>query len=243
MNPDTNRNTRTTLPLLVLLLGTLPWLTACGGQNEPAATASGATAQASEALEAKAHGIGNKVREEMAREDIKLDSDAAGAGKARITPEGDLYIDGKRIAVDDEQRALLLAYRGHITEVAASGAEIGIESAKVATQAVGVAIASIFSGESSDEIGARIEADVEKKIRGSVAGLCSHLPALMETQQALVASLPEFEPYADMDGSDIDECMDETTVADASTQDADKQEADNDARDNEAAEAEAASRQ
>ncbi|GAB3332844.1 DUF2884 family protein [Marilutibacter aestuarii] len=233
MTSHTHPAARKALPALVLLLGTLPWLSACGGPDTQAGKATSATAQAGTALEGKSREIGAKVREKMATEDIGIDSDQAGVPDAKITPEGDFLVDGKQVAVNAEQRALLLKYRQHITEVAASGAEIGVESASVATQAVGAAIASIFSGESSEDLGNRIEADVEEKIRGSVAGLCAQLPALMETQQALVAVLPAFEPYADMDDSDFDDCMDETSVAGA----------DPAAPANEAAEAEAAARQ
>ncbi len=233
MTFQAHRPFRKALPTLVLLLGTLPWLSACGGTDNPTGKASSVTAQASTELEGKSLEVGAKVREKMATQDIGVDSDRAGVPDAKITPEGDFLIDGKQVAVNAEQRALLVKYRRHVTEIAASGAQIGVESASVATQAVGVAIASIFSGESTEDLGDRIEADVEKKIRGSVAGLCSQLPALMETQQALVAALPEFEPYADMDDSDFDDCMDETSVAGA----------DPAPPANEAAEAEAAPRQ
>ncbi len=233
MTSHAHSPSRKALPALVLLLGTLPWLSACGGPESQAGKATNATTQASTVLESKSREVGAKVREKMAAEDIGVDSDRAGVPDAKITPEGDFLIDGKQVAVNDEQRALLVKYRQHITEVAASGAEIGIESASVATQAVGVAIASIFSGESTEDLGDRIEADVEKKIRGSVAGLCRQLPALMETQQALVAALPEFEPYADMDRSDFDDCMGDLPVADAEAA----------PPANEAAEAEAAPRQ
>ena len=37
--------------------------------------------------------------------------------------------------------------------------------------------------------------------------ICVQLPALLETQQQLSASLPEFAPYANMDQSDIDDCI------------------------------------
>ncbi|MBB1089210.1 hypothetical protein H4F99_12050 [Lysobacter sp. SG-8] len=215
--------------IVLALLCCLPLMAACSRDANPAHSAAEGTRQASMQLREKMAEVRDKVREEMATEDMGLDSDDPNAPKARITPAGDLYIGDTAVAIDEAQRALLLEYRQRIAGVAAAGAEIGMHSASVATDAVGTAIAAIFSGENGDDIGKRIEAEIEPKIRAAVGRLCSQLPPLLETQKALVEQLPEFAPYADMDGHDIDDCMDEA-VAEAPTA----------SPTNEAAEAEAA---
>ena len=54
----------------------------------------------------------------------------------------------------------------------------------------------------------RVEAEAEK-IKQEARVICTQLPAMLETQQALAASLPAFKPYATMTQADIDECLDD----------------------------------
>jgi len=52
--------------------------------------------------------------------------------------------------------------------------------------------------------GAKMEAEAQK--------MCTHMPALLASQQALAAALPEFAPYATMDASDVDDCGKDVVV-------------------------------
>ncbi|MCA1714873.1 MAG: hypothetical protein LC715_07125, partial [Gammaproteobacteria bacterium] len=47
-------------------------------------------------------------------------------------------------------------------------------------------------------------------IEAAALRLCQRLPGLLATQQALAASLAAFRPYATMDQSDVDDCLDES---------------------------------
>ncbi|KAB8195006.1 hypothetical protein FKV24_005480 [Lysobacter maris] len=200
--------------LATALLCMLPLLAACGQDNNAAQGAADASRKTTSELRGRMQEVREKVRTEIQSEDIELDAKGADkdAPEARITPAGDFYVGDRQIEIDDAQRALLLKYRGHVAEVGAAGAEIGLQAAELATDAVGEAIKGIFTGDSEQDIEKRLENDIEGKIKASVTQLCQQLPPMLETQQALVESLPEFVPYADMDQGDIDDCMDEGKV-------------------------------
>ena len=143
------------------------------------------------------------AREELAKENI--DISATGYPNAEISPAGELLIDGKAIAVNAEQKALLIEYRQHIVKVAEAGIGVGLEGADLAGKALTEAIKGIFSG-NPDQIEKKIETEAES-IRISAGKLCALLPAMKVTQDKLAAALPEFRPYATMDDSDVEECM------------------------------------
>ena len=124
--------------------------------------------------------------------------------KAEITPQGDLLIEGKQVAVDAAQRKLLLDYRNHIIAIAEAGMAIGIKGADLAGKAVGEAIGAIFGGDEK-ALEARMEAE-GRKIEADAMKLCAQLPPMLATQQALAAALPAFKPYANMTQEDIDDC-------------------------------------
>ena len=198
---------------LLLLACCLP-LAACGGTPADDA-AREAEEQAGSVLGIEMAEIEREVRESLATENIDFGGeqhfggDGNDTADAEITPEGDLLIDGKRIEVDAEERALLLAYRQQISEVALAGARIGVQGAALAKTAMGEAFRGVLSG-NTDDIEAKIEAEADK-IRVQAGELCGHLVPLLETQDALAASIPELEPYATMDQGDIDECVEDAS--------------------------------
>lgn len=126
--------------------------------------------------------------------------------KAEISPQGDLLIDGKAVAISNDQRSQLLSYRNQIIGIAEAGMDIGskgVDIAGTALQGVGEAI---FGGEQGQrDFEARMEAE-GKKIEAQAQLLCNRLPPLLVTQNQLAASLPEFKPYATMTQADIDDC-------------------------------------
>lgn len=194
----------------LLLACCLP-LAACGGT--PADDAAREAEQAGAILGIEMAEIEREVRDSLATENIDFGGehhpggDGSDASDAEITPEGDLLIDGKRIEVDAEERALLLAYRQQVSEVALAGARIGLQGAALAKTAMGEAFRGVLSG-NTDDIEAKIEAEADK-IRLQAGELCARLDPLLETQDALAASIPELAPYATMDEGDIDECVED----------------------------------
>jgi hypothetical protein len=131
-----------------------------------------------------------------------------GRPRGEITPQGDLLVDGKPVAIDASQRALLLDYRGEVIAIAEAGIAIGGKGVGLAESALKQAAGAIFSGQ-TDEMERSIEAEAQK-LESEARVLCTKLPAMLETQQQLAASLPEFKPYATMTQADIDDCLDDT---------------------------------
>lgn len=126
--------------------------------------------------------------------------------KAEITPQGDLLIEGKAVAVNPAQRQQLLAYRGQLIGIAETGMAIGAQGANLASEALGGVAGVIFGGkDGGKEFEQRMEAE-GRKIEAEAMKLCTRLPALLDSQHALAASLPAFKPYARMTQDDIDDC-------------------------------------
>lgn len=158
----------------------------------------------------------DKARAEMATKNISIGDGmhinvngheirrSEGLPKAEITPQGDLLIDGKAVAVTPAQRALLLKYRGEIIGVASAGMEIGKQGVDIAGKAIGTAVSSIFNGD-NEQVERELEAQGER-IEAAAMKLCDQLQPMLKTQQELAASLPAFKPYANMSQSDIDDC-------------------------------------
>lgn len=145
----------------------------------------------------------------IAEENMQLEAD--GRPDAEITPEGDLLIGGKSVALSADQRALLAAHRTQLVGIATEGVQIGRQGVDLAGKAMKSALFAVLTGNE-----ARFERKMEaeaSKIEASALKLCDRLPALLASQNAVAEAVPEFKPYARMDQSDIAECA--RDVADA----------------------------
>lgn len=130
----------------------------------------------------------------------------AGLPKAEITPRGDLLVEGKAVAVSAEQRQQLLDYRSRIIGIAEAGMAIGVQGADIAGEAIAGVAGAVFGGKEGEQaFEQRMEAQ-GKKIEAEAMKLCTQLPALLASQQALATTLPAFKPYARMTQEDIDDC-------------------------------------
>lgn len=207
---------------LAAILATLPLASACS-KSDPAADT--ATTKASEATGMIGRAIEKeiaKARKELHEGNIAIGGDGInvsvngkhysggpddGRPRAEITPQGELLVDGKTIATTPDQRAMLLEYRGQIITVAETGMAIGTKAADLAGTAISESIGAIFSG-NTDEIEKKVEAQA-MKLKDEAKVICEQLPSMLDTQQRLAASLPEFVPYATMAQDDVDECMED----------------------------------
>jgi hypothetical protein len=217
--------TRASLAPLLLASLALPLLGACKPASQPAATTQPAAARSTttpaQPQTALGRMVDNGVREaraELEKGNIDIDGHVSirvGADHhavernpnlphAQITPQGDLLIEGKAVAVTPEQRGLLLAYRQQIINVAEAGMSMGVQGADLAGKAVSEVLGSVFSGKGED-FGRRMEAE-GKKLEAQGKLLCAQLEPMRATQQQLAATLPEFKPYATMTADDIDDC-------------------------------------
>lgn len=229
-----NKTTLTTAALIAL---SLPLLGACSNQSSTPATTMPTTDGIATSPNAEPQTmIGKTVEEGMSKARQELETgnlslnggvhiskdgksvwsgkDAENLPKAEITPQGDLLIEGKPVAIDKSQRAMLLGYRHQVIGVAEAGMAIGTQGAELAGKAMTQALASIFDSGARDGMEKRMDAE-GKKIEAQAKLLCNQLPGLLDSQNKLTASLPAFKPYARMDQSDIDDCMDDQHDNDA----------------------------
>lgn len=206
---------------LALAIATLPLLSAC---NRPAADDARAKAEETGGFIARSIDDAlEKARKELREGNLELNGDGPtvsvngkqyGPGKddrnlpkAEITPEGDFLLEGKEVAIDDAQRALLLQYRGHVIDIAEAGIAIGGKGVDLAGTALQQAVGAIFSG-NTEELEKQVEAEA-RKLQAEALVLCNRLPPMLEAQQRLAASLPEFAPYANMTQDDIEDCLED----------------------------------
>lgn len=129
---------------------------------------------------------------------------ASGQPDAKISANGELTIDGKAVAVNDAQRALLQSYLKEMNAMTADGIAIGKQGAALAGTAVSEAIKGAIKGD-GDQVDAKIEAEA-KKIEQQAMQLCKRLVTIKASQDALADQLPAFKPYATIDASDVDDC-------------------------------------
>jgi hypothetical protein len=181
----------------------LALLAACG---EKAAAAASASAKADDAIASEA-ALDRDIQKEFAEiaaDSIRLYA-ALDQTRATIAANGDFKIGGKIVAIDEAQRALLLAYRTELVALAQAGAELSARSADAATEKLGNAIENVFDrekpGEASDESKSRIE-----KTNAAAQRICARLPSLLREQDALAATLTAFKPYAIVTQTDVDAC-------------------------------------
>lgn len=129
---------------------------------------------------------------------------ANGQPDAKISADGELTIDGKAVAMNDTQRALLQTYLKEMNAMTADGIAIGKQGAALAGTAVSEAIKGAIKGD-GDQIDAKVEAEA-KKIEQQAMQLCKRLVTIKASQDALAEQLPAFKPYATIDASDVDDC-------------------------------------
>lgn len=202
----------------IAFLATLS-LCACHKAPDPAASASPTASSEPQTLlgKAAARGIA-EARKELQTKNLTLNGDGGisingrkfggkndpSLPKAEITPQGDLLIDGKAVAITPEQRKQLLDYRSNLLGVAEAGMAVGLKGADLAGKALTESLGSILSGD-TDGFEKKMEAE-GKKLETDAMQICAHLQPMLVAQNQLAASLPEFKPYATMTQDDVDDC-------------------------------------
>ena len=172
------------LPLALLTA----MLAACNADNT-AQTVEGIKADVAKDIEADM----NKAIAEAKADLTDITITMQDGGKATITANGDLSIAGQAVTLSTEQRELTKQYYAATKQIAMQGLEIGKESAKLATQAIGSAIGGIISGKNEAEIEKTVEAKAGN-IEAAAARLCDSALELKAVQEKLVAAVPQFTP-------------------------------------------------
>jgi hypothetical protein len=75
-----------------------------------------------------------------------------------------------------------------------------------ALDATDVSLFSLIVGGLSGNLERRVEASVKQHVVPLVRQICQRLPQVLESQQQLATSLPQFRPYASIERNDIKDC-------------------------------------
>jgi hypothetical protein len=212
--------TRVNAPLLALML-CLPL-----GAHAAAPKAEGVNAE----IKREMAGARAEIRTEMdkaraeldrgnlsLRDSVKIGKGAQGKAsdnalpEAHITPTGELVIDGKAVTTTAQQRQQLLSYRQQVLDLAKAGIEGGEKAALAALQVTDVSLFSLIVGGLTGSLERRVETLVKQNLQPMVMQICQRLPEIRASQQQLAVSVPEFQPYANMEQDDVEECENEVT--------------------------------
>lgn len=164
----------------------------------------------SEKIQNQIRQAGDKVRQEIAEKGITLQAD--GLPEARIDAAGQLHIDGKPVALDAQQQALLEAYRDQLQTLASAGVDIGLQGAELGVGAAASALGGLLRGEDAASVEAGIQAQAEG-VRQAARQLCDHLPGLIEKQDAMVAVIPQLAGYVRVDAADVTRCREDGQIS------------------------------
>ena len=163
-------------------------LAACNVDNT-AQTVEGIKAEVAKGIETDMHKAITEVKADLTDITITMQD----GGKATITANGDLSIAGQAVTLSSQQRELTKQYYAATKQIAMQGLEIGKESAKLATQAIGSAIGGIISGKNEAEIEKSVEAKVGN-IKIVADKLCASALELQAIEKKLTTALPQFKP-------------------------------------------------
>jgi hypothetical protein len=123
---------------------------------------------------------------------------------ARLTPAGDLAIDGAPVAVDAAQRALLVEHYGAVRSLRTNAVATGREGVALGKQVVGDVIAGLAKGDTSG-IEANAKAGAER-VKLAAARICDDLAAIDSVEGRVTAAVPAFAPFAFVETGDVEDC-------------------------------------
>ena len=131
-----------------------------------------------------------EVRTEMAKARAELDSEDLSLDKSLHFGK-----DGKRKTAD----------QGTLP-AAKIGIDGGEKAAMAALEATDVSLFSLIVGGMTGSLERRVEATVKQHVVPLVRNICQRLPEVLESQQQLATSLPQFKPYATLERNGIEDC-------------------------------------
>ena len=187
-------------PAALLLVPALVLLSACNSPS-PGATPSAPASPLANVID---HAL-DQASAKLNTHNMTLDDDHGRVPDAAITPQGDLLIAGKPVALTPAQRSDVLAYRQQLIDTGQAGLAVGKQGAQLGAHAASEAIAGALSGQSSAQIRARVEAQATG-VREAAVRICDLLPAMLDSQQKLATAVPAFKPYATLTPAKIDKC-------------------------------------
>lgn len=135
---------------------------------------------------------------------------ARSAPNAVINAAGELSIDGKPVAINAAQRALLQDYHRNALAVREHGIATGKAGVAIAGQAISSVAKGLASGD-TDNIDKQIDAK-SKNVEQEARKICTDLAGVKVAQDSLATQLPAFKPYAGIvDASSVSDCSDHSS--------------------------------
>jgi hypothetical protein len=131
--------------------------------------------------------------------DVKMDGDHVviaieGDREARISPDGDLSVGGRRLQLAERDREDLIRYNVTMHWIQERAVELGVQGAGLAFTALGEAIAAIATGD-GDSAERRVEARAER-LKDGARELCVAMRRLERLQDGLARRISAFRPFA-----------------------------------------------
>jgi hypothetical protein len=138
---------------------------------------------------------------------ISMDGDVVvlephGEARAEIAPSGDLRIDGRLVTVPLKDRLLLARYNQSMHAIVSRGVALGVQGASLGMQALTAALVGIATGD--EDAAKRTVEPRAKKMKANARALCLEARTLRMVQNEIAADVPEFRPYALIDGDGSD---------------------------------------
>ena len=127
------------------------------------------------------------------------------ASEARITPDGALLIRDKIVTVTPQERQLLRQYSQGIHAIEEKGMEVGRQAVGMLGGMVGTLVTDLLNADDDKHMDADMKQKTEPLSQAARA-LCDQVKSQKALQDAIVAELPAFRPYAVIDTDTEHDC-------------------------------------
>ena len=126
--------------------------------------------------------------------------------QAHITRSGALIIDGRAVAVNTQQRSLLLKYADGIDNIGRQGMQVSTEAVNMVGDFVGVLVSDLLTDTDKNQMDRDVKARAEP-LKIAARSLCESVKAQRRLQDDITDEIPAFKPYAvlDQDNCHVDE--------------------------------------
>jgi hypothetical protein len=141
---------------------------------------------------------------EIEDDDVLVVVDGA---EARISPAGELFVDGRRVRVGERDQRDLVRYNSGMHWVEDHAIDLGLQGAGLAVSALGEAFAAVLTGDEK-RAERRIEARADQ-LENDARELCDELRRIERIQNRLAANVTHFRPFAILELDDDDCVVDE----------------------------------
>ena len=130
---------------------------------------------------------------------------AADDSEARVTPAGDLYIQGKPVTVSAAQRRLLQEYYGGLKDIERRGLAIGEHAVDMVGSMLGTLVTTLITDGDEKELDRKMK-DKAEPLKDEARALCKDVQTERAVQDQIAGEIPAFKPYAVIDTESEHDC-------------------------------------